>query len=79
MLHGGDIYRNKVNIDFSVNLNPCPIPDEIGRAIEDGIKACNTYPDIRQEAVRQAISDSDGVSSDMILAGSSGSYYTTWF
>ena len=26
-IHGGDIYNNKVNMDFSVNINPLGIPD----------------------------------------------------
>jgi hypothetical protein len=25
-IHGGDIYNNKVNMDFSVNINPLGIP-----------------------------------------------------
>jgi hypothetical protein len=26
IVHGGDIYRNDVTLDFSVNLNPEPAP-----------------------------------------------------
>ena len=34
MAHGGDIYRNKVNIDFSVNLNPLGIQEEVLNAVQ---------------------------------------------
>ena len=27
-LHGGDVYRNEVRLDYSVNLNPLPMPQE---------------------------------------------------
>ena len=34
MSHGGDIYRNKVNIDFSVNLNPLAPEDTARKWVE---------------------------------------------
>ena len=35
MNHGGDIYRNKVNMDFSVNLNPMGTPPEVLKAMQE--------------------------------------------
>lgn len=29
MVHGGDIYRNQVKIDFSVNINPLGMPEAV--------------------------------------------------
>ena len=32
-IHGGDIYRNTVSVDFSVNVNPLGIPDSVKQAL----------------------------------------------
>ena len=32
-IHGGDIYNNKVNMDFSVNINPLGIPHSVKEAM----------------------------------------------
>lgn len=31
--HGGDIYRNKVRLDFSVNTNPLGMSENVKKAI----------------------------------------------
>lgn len=37
--HGGDIYSNKVSIDYSANINPLGLPqgvkEELARCIEE--------------------------------------------
>lgn len=73
MPHGGDIYRNKVNIDMSVNLNPYPIPDSIFLALNNGLKASKAYPDIDQQGVRGALSSIDDMDSSYCLAGNGAS------
>ena len=76
-MHGGDIYNNEVDIDFSVNLNPCPLSgnDEmaIKAAIERGVGAASYYPDIEQKEVRTAIAKAEGVSAECIYCGSGAS------
>ena len=76
-MHGGDIYNNSVDMDFSVNLNPYPkfIKDEaaIKRAIDEGIKAAVNYPDIRQAGVRRVIAESEGIPASCVYAGSGAS------
>ena len=69
MNHGGDIYRNKVDIDFSVTLNPYGIPEKVAKALEYSIKRAGQYPDIRQEEVRNAIGHLTGLEKDSIYAG----------
>lgn len=73
MPHGGDIYRNKVNIDMSVNLNPYAIPDSIYSALNNGIKASKAYPDIDQQSVRKALSSIDDLDSSYCLAANGAS------
>ena len=36
-IHGGDIYNNKVNMDFSVNINPLGIPHSVKEAMSDAV------------------------------------------
>ena len=49
MLHGGDIYRNQVKEDYSVNLNPLGVPDAVRQALRDAVNECMQYPDNKQE------------------------------
>ena len=77
MSHGGDIYSNEVDADFSVSLNPTKMnADEqalIDEAIERGIKdACN-YPDLMQTDVRLAIADAENISAENLIAGAGAS------
>ena len=32
-IHGGDIYRNRVKLDFSININPLGVPDAVKTAL----------------------------------------------
>ena len=29
VIHGGDIYQNEIELDFSVNINPFGIPEKV--------------------------------------------------
>ena len=73
MKHGGDIYRNHILQDHSVNLNPLGCPDEVMGAINEGIKHVHEYPDLRQESVRAAIADMYGTDERHVLGGNGAS------
>ena len=45
-IHGGDIYNNKVNMDFSVNINPLGIPHSVKEAMSDALSYADRYPDM---------------------------------
>ena len=53
--HGGDIYRNRVSLDFSININPLGIPAGVQKSLQEAIKDCSTYPDIQSQKLKQAI------------------------
>ena len=36
-IHGGDIYRNDVKVDFSVNVNPLGIPKAVEAALYEAV------------------------------------------
>ena len=73
MKHGGDIYSNKVNMDFSVNVNPLGIPDEISSALENALSECSAYPDINYTLLYERLSAFFGVEKDKLILGNGAS------
>lgn len=72
-MHGGDIYRNKVKMDFSVNINPLGISESVKDAFIEAAEDCSCYPDIRQEELKQAIHVMSGADENHILCGNGAS------
>lgn len=48
-MHGGDIYRNNIHFDFSVNINPLGVPSEVQWVLTEAALHANKYPDIFHE------------------------------
>jgi histidinol-phosphate aminotransferase len=71
--HGGDIYRNAVELDFSVNVNPLGMPEGVKRALHLAVDASEAYPDIREEQLKEAVSVSTGIPQTQFLCGSGAS------
>lgn len=67
--HGGDIYRNSVDYDFSVNINPLGMPQGSIRAAVKGIEYASHYPDDRGQALRMAIARAQDIKPDHIILG----------
>ena len=68
-LHGGDIYRHPDVIDFSVNTNPLGTPESVKCAVQESVAKIEHYPDVRCEALREAISRFEQVNMEEILCG----------
>ena len=77
MEHGGDIYRNRVELDFSVNLNPLGTPEPILFAAMDSMRRISVYPDPAQEAVRRSLAALEGVSVQEVIAGNGAIWFPT--
>lgn len=73
MIHGGDIYRNQVELDFSVNLNPLPIPDTVRQAVQQAVKKMDAYPDLTVSFLRQGIAEHFQLQEEQILCGNGAS------
>ena len=71
--HGGDIYRNKVNMDFSVNVNPFGMPVSVRQVMEEAVQYCEQYPDIRTEKLKKAMSNYLSVPESYLLFGNGAS------
>lgn len=70
MIHGGDIYSNEIEHDFSVNLNPLGIPQSIENVMREGLKLARYYPDYNQAKARLALSKLENVSINNVVASS---------
>ena len=45
-IHGGNIYDNKTDLDFSVNISPLGMPDKVRDVIVKSVDSINNYPDM---------------------------------
>lgn len=72
-IHGGDVYRNHVNIDFSVNINPLGMPDGVEMALRDAIGQCSEYPDMMAENLKKTVSSALAVREEDLLFGNGAS------
>lgn len=68
--HGGDIYDyDRPLLDFSANLNPLGMPEDVGRAAQAAVPDCVHYPDPQCRRLRRAIGEMDGVNPGQVLCG----------
>lgn len=67
--HGGDIYRNPIEYDFSVNVNPLGMPLASIQAAHEGIVLTGRYPDYRAEQLCHAIAKAKNIPADRIIPG----------
>lgn len=72
-VHGGDIYRNQVMLDFSVNVNPLGPPEEVRRALHEAVAHCGEYPDIHGEKLKAALSRELSVKKEYLVCGNGAS------
>ena len=70
-IHGGNIYdkniyNKEITLDYSVNINPLGMPQEVCNAITQDIGGYQTYPDIKYTALRNAIASKESINADNI-------------
>lgn len=68
-LHGGDIYTNQVDYDFSVNINPLGMPLSSISAAHEGIAMCGRYPDYNGTVLRKVLADNNCCDIEKIVIG----------
>lgn len=68
-IHGGDVYRNKIEYDFSININPLGMPLASIRAAHEGIVLSGRYPDYMGDNLCTQITETDCVSKNNIILG----------
>lgn len=68
-VHGGDIYRNRIRLDFSVNVNPLGMPKRVKSAVIEAAEHLDVYPDSYCEELRKKLSEKMAADTDWILCG----------
>lgn len=72
-MHGGDIYNNKIDLDFSVNLNPLGLPALIREYLLNNILDYTIYPEYGADSLSKALGVSLNISSENIICGNGAS------
>ncbi|XME04244.1 pyridoxal phosphate-dependent aminotransferase [Lachnospiraceae bacterium C1.1] len=72
-MHGGDIYRNDVELDFSVNINPFGIAENVKAAALNAMERAENYPDINCGELRTALAEKLDISKESIIFGNGAS------
>lgn len=72
-MHGGDIYRNQIDYDFSVNMNPFGIEPAIAEALQEAIAHCMAYPDLECMALSDKLCAYHGIEKEELLIGNGAS------
>jgi L-threonine-O-3-phosphate decarboxylase len=73
VIHGGDVYRNQVDMDFSVNINPLGMPEGLEEILSQAAKKCQEYPDIEASRLKLAVSGSLNIPKEFLLFGNGAS------
>nr|MCR4797337.1 Thr-phospho decarboxylase [Lachnospiraceae bacterium] len=68
-MHGGDIYRNRIDLDFSVNINPLGPPREVQKILREGISFVDRYPDPHHERLREELAAFFGLHKEEVVPG----------
>ena len=72
--HGGDIYRNQIRLDFSVNTNPLGMPDSVREAlIHQAVEEAEHYPDIHAQELANAVAEQLRISEKKLVFGNGAS------
>ena len=72
-MHGGDIYRHDVKYDFSVNLNPLGMPENVRKKLIEAISCADRYPDILNENLTTKTAKMLSISKEQICFGNGAS------
>ena len=72
--HGGDLVSAQAAwggevLDFSANLDPLGMPEEVRRAAQEAVEEAVHYPDPLCRALRAAIARRDGTAPEQVLCG----------
>ena len=72
-MHGGDIYRNSIHFDFSVNTNPLGVPSEVQWVLTEAALHAGRYPDIVHESLVTETAKIFNVINDVVVYGNGAS------
>lgn len=76
-MHGGDIYRHPVELDFSVNTNPLGMPEGVRQALVHAVEKAEHYPDPAAEELTRRLAARYRVPAERIVCGNGASELIT--
>ena len=72
-MHGGNIYGNEIEYDFSVNLNPLGPPDAVREALAEALNHVEDYPDPEYRELRRALANYWRLAEEQLVLGNGAS------
>lgn len=72
-MHGGNIYGNEIEYDFSVNLNPLGPPKSVQDALVAALNHVEEYPDPEYRELRHGLAERWQLSEEQLLLGNGAS------
>lgn len=72
-MHGGNIYGNEIEYDFSVNLNPLGPPDAVREALAAALNHVEEYPDPEYRELRRALANHRQLAEEQLVLGNGAS------
>lgn len=67
--HGGDIYTQEVELDYSANINPLGLPESVKQAVIDSLETCSVYPDSRSGKLVRELSLFHRIPEEWLICG----------
>ena len=74
--HGGDIYRNQIRLDFSVNTNPLGMPDSVREALHQAVEEAEHYPNLQMQLQNSCGYQRKSLCLEMVRQNCSMPFYT---
>ena len=72
-MHGGNIYGNRIEYDFSVNLNPLGPPDAVREALAHALNHVEEYPDPEYRELRRELANYRQLAEEQLVLGNGAS------
>lgn len=72
-MHGGNIYGNEIEYDFSVNLNPLGPPKSVQDALVAAMNHVEEYPDPEYRELRRGLANYRQLAEEQIVPGNGAS------
>lgn len=72
-MHGGNIYGNEIEYDFSVNLNPLGPPDAVREALAEALNHVEEYPDPEYRELRRGLANYRQLAEEELVLGNGAS------
>lgn len=72
-MHGGNIYGNEIEYDFSVNLNPLGPPESVRDALAVALNHVEEYPDPEYRELRRGLANYWQLAEEQLVPGNGAS------